>query len=79
MTNQSNSTSSAGPTMPEQNAAVKQTLLKDIRLKWAKLTEQEVTRPKTTMTLFPNSPPKRGLDKAVAQRDAAAGRKGRNI
>jgi hypothetical protein len=70
--------------MPEQNAAAKQTLLKDIRLKWAKLTEvklteQEVTRPKTTMTLLPNSPPKRGLNKAVAQRDAAAGRKGRNI
>jgi hypothetical protein len=62
-----------------QPAGVKQALLKDIRVKWGKFSEQELTGLKNNDDLVSHVVAKYGLDKAEAQRDVDALRAGRNI
>ena len=62
-----------------QGAGVKQALLKDIRMKWGKFTEQELGDLKSNGDLVSQIVDKYGLDKAQAQRDVDALRAGRNI
>lgn len=64
---------------PEQAANAKKLLLRDIRVKWGKFSEQELTDLKSNDDLVTQLVAKYGLDKAAAQRDADAMRKGRNI
>jgi hypothetical protein len=62
-----------------QGADVKMALLKDIRVKWGKFTEQELTGLKNNDDLVSHVIAKYGLDKAQAQRDVDTLRAGRNI
>jgi len=79
MTNQptnANVGASAGtPKMQEQ----KQALLKDIRVKWGKFTELELSGLKNNDDLVSHVVAKYGLEKAQAQRDVDKLRAGRNI
>ncbi len=62
-----------------QGADTKQALLKDIRVKWGKFTELELSGLKNNDDLVGQVVAKYGLDKAQAQRDVDALRAGRNI
>lgn len=75
------STTPVLPKMQEQTQgpANKQKLLKDIRVKWAKFTEQEVNNLKSNDDLVSQVVAKYGLDKAQVQRDADVLRAGRDI
>ena len=75
------STTPVGPKMQEQTqgASTKQMLLEDIRVKWSKFTEQELSGLKNNDDLVSQIVAKYGLDKAQAQRDADVLRAGRNI
>ena len=63
----------------KQGADTKQALLKDIRVKWAKFTELELSGLKNNDDLVGHVVAKYGLDKAQAQRDVDTLRAGRNI
>ena len=58
---------------------IKQALLKDIRVKWGKFTEQDLSGLKNNDDLVSHVMAKYGLDKAQAQRDVDQLRAGRNI
>ena len=62
-----------------QGADAKRALLKDIRVKWGKFTDQELNGLKDNEDLVSHVIAKYGLDKAQAQRDVDALRAGRNI
>jgi len=62
-----------------QGADAKKALLKDIRVKWGKFTELEVSNLKNNDDLVSHVVARYGLDKAQAQRDVDALRAGRNI
>ena len=62
-----------------ENADAKRALLKDIRVKWGKFTEQDLNGLKNNDDLVSHVIAKYGLDKAQAQRDVDALRAGRNI
>jgi hypothetical protein len=57
----------------------KQALLKDIRVKWGKFTELELSGLKNNDDLVSQIVAKYGLDKAKAQSDVDTLRAGRNI
>ena len=80
-TNANVGASTSAPKMQEQKqgADTKQTLLKDIRVKWGKFTEQELVGLKNNDDLVGQVVAKYGLDKAQAQRDVDALRAGRDI
>jgi hypothetical protein len=85
MTNQpTNAGTGAGNSSPKmqaqtQHADVKTALLKDIRVKWGKFTELELTGLKNNDDLVSHVIAKYGLEKAQAQRDVDTLRAGRNI
>src|SRR3954465_7846009 len=58
---------------------IKQALLKDIRVKWGKFTELELSGLKSNDDLVGQVVAKYGLEKAQAQRDVDVLRAGRNI
>lgn len=60
-------------------AVARQALLKDIRLKWGKFSEQELTDLKSNDDLVTQLAAKYSMDKAAAQRDVDTLRAGRNI
>ena len=82
MTNQSSATAGAMPaasTTPADAANAKKALLQEIRVKWGKFSEQELDALKSNDDLVTQLVAKYGLAKDVAQRDADAMRKGRDI
>jgi hypothetical protein len=74
-TNANVGASTGAPKMQEQ----KQALLKDIRVKWGKFTELELSGLKNNDDLVSHVVAKYGLEKAQAQRDVDTLRAGRNI
>ena len=67
---------------PQEQARIsetKQALLKDIRLKWGKFSDQELTDLKSNDELVTQIVAKYGLEKMTAQRDADTLRAGRDI
>jgi hypothetical protein len=80
-TNANVGASTGAPKMQEQKqgADTKQALLKDIRVKWGKFTELELSGLKNNDDLVSHVVSKYGLDKAQAQRDVDTLRAGRNI
>jgi hypothetical protein len=64
---------------PETAAETKQTVLKEIRAKWSKFSEQDVSSLKGNNDLVAQLAAKYGLEKAQAQRDVDALMKGRQI
>jgi len=87
MTNQpTNAGTGAGTDPPNvqahartQGADVKQALLKDIRVKWGKFSEQEVSAFKDNDDLVSHVVAKYGMEKSQAQREVDQLRAGRNI
>jgi hypothetical protein len=85
MTDQPNTTAAATPAAPtvaaapNQAANDKKLLLQDIRVKWGKFSDQELGDLKSNDDLVTQLVAKYGLGKDVAQRDADAMLKGRNI
>jgi hypothetical protein len=87
MTNQpTNAGTGAGTDSPKSQAQaqtqgvdVKQALLKDIRVKWGKFTEQEVSAFKNNDDLVSHVIAKYGMEKSQAQREVDQLRAGRNI
>jgi hypothetical protein len=80
-TNANVGASTGAPKSQEQTpgADPKQALLKDIRVKWDKFTEQELRGLKNNDDLVGRVVAKYGVDKAQAQRDVDTLRAGRNI
>jgi hypothetical protein len=80
-TNANVGASTGAPKMQEQTqgADTKQALLKDIRVKWGKFTDQELSGLKNNDDLVTHVVSKYGLEKAQAQRDVDTLRAGRNI
>ena len=76
MTSVTPNTVSAGAGTP---AEAKQILLKDIRAKWDKFSEQELGALKNKDDLVTQVVAKYSIDKAQAQRDVEAVMKGRQI
>jgi hypothetical protein len=64
---------------PAETAHARKVLLREIRLKWGKFTEQELTDLKSNDDFVTQLVAKYGLAKHVAQSDADAMRNGRNI
>jgi len=82
MTNQPSATTGPMPaasTAPANAVTAKKALLQDIRVKWGKFSEQELDALKSNDDLVTQLVAKYGLAKDVAQRDADAMRKGRDI
>ena len=82
MSNPSNATAGAMPaasTTPADAAHARKALLQEIRVKWGKFSEQELDALKSNDDLVTQLVAKYGLAKDVAQRDADAMRKGRDI
>ena len=84
MTNQPNNAGTDGGSdmsmqQPDQGANAKQTLLKDIRTKWGKFTDQELKDLKSNDDLVSSVVAKYGLEKAEAQRNVDELRAGRNL
>jgi hypothetical protein len=69
----------AAQTMPADAAQAKKVLLRDIRVKWGKFSEQELNDLAGNDDLITQLVAKYGLTKEVAQRDAEAVRNDRNI
>ncbi len=69
------------PTEQQQRHAadIKRALLRDIRMKWGKFTEQELSKLKSNDDLVKHVIAKYGLEKALAQRDVDILRAGRDI
>jgi hypothetical protein len=64
---------------PETATETKQIVLKEIRAKWSKFSEQDVSSFKGNNDLVAHLAAKYGLEKAQAQRDVDALMKGRQI
>jgi len=64
---------------PKIAAETKQIVLKEIRAKWSKFSEQDVSSFKGNNDLVAQLAAKYGLEKAQAQRDVDALMKGRQI
>ena len=64
---------------PEQHAATKQIVLKEIEVKWNKFSRHELSALKNKDDLVTQVVAKYGLEKAAAQRDVDALLKGRAI
>jgi hypothetical protein len=82
MTNQPTADAGAKPaasTMPADAVGAKKELLREIREKWGKFSEQELDNLKSNDDLVTQLVAKYGLTKDVAQHDADAMRNGRNI
>lgn len=82
MTNQANATAGAMPaasTTPADAAHARKALLQEIRVKWGKFSDQELTELKSNDDLVTKLVTKYGMTKDVAQRDADAMRNGRDI
>ncbi len=85
MTNQPNNAGTGGgsdmskPQQQDQGPEAKRALLKDIRVKWSKFTDQELSDLKSNDDLVSHVVAKYGLDKAEAQRNVDELRAGRNI
>jgi len=69
----------AGVATPPTAAETKQIVLKDIRAKWDKFSEQDMSALKDRDDLVTQVVAKYALDKAQAQRDVDAVLKGRQI
>jgi hypothetical protein len=80
-----NATSTAAPiskmaaATPEQVAATKQIVLKEIEVKWNKFSKQDLSALKNKEDLVTQVVAKYGLEKVAAQRDVDALLKGRAI
>jgi len=74
-----NVSSNAAAVKPETIVENKQTVLKDIRAKWDKFSEQDMTALKGKDDLVTQVVAKYSIDKAQAQRDVDALLKGRQI
>jgi hypothetical protein len=79
MTNQPTNANVGASSGAPKGADTKQALMKDIRAKWGKFTEQELSGLKNNDDLVGHVVAKYGLDKAQAQRDVDTLRAGRNI
>lgn len=85
MTNQPNTTATAQPAGPntestqDQGANAKKLLQQDIRVKWSKFSEQEISDLKSNEELVTQLVAKYGLEKDAAQRDAETMLKGRSL
>ena len=85
MTTQQNNAGTGGgsnvskPQQQDQGAEAKQALLKDIRVKWSKFTEQELGDLKSNDDLVSHVVAKYGVEKAEAQRNVDEVCAGRNI
>ena len=83
-TQQNNAGTGGGSAMPkpqqqDQGTEAKQGLLKDIRMKWDKFTDQELTDLKSNDDLVSHVVSKYGIEQAEAQRNVDELRSGRNI
>ena len=74
-----NMTPNAGAVITPSPAETKQIVLKDIRAKWGKFSEQDLSALKDSDDLVTQIVAKYALDKAQAQRDVDAVLKGRQI
>jgi hypothetical protein len=74
-----NVASSATAAKPETTAETKQIVLTEIRAKWGKFSEQDLSALKGNGDLVTQLAAKYGHDKAQAQRDVDALMKGRRI
>jgi hypothetical protein len=74
-----NMTPNAGVAITPTAAETKQIVLKDIRAKWGKFSEQDLSALKDKDDLVTQIVAKYALDKAQAQRDVDAVLKGRQI
>jgi predicted Mrr-cat superfamily restriction endonuclease len=74
-----NVTPNATAAKPETAAETKQIVLKDIRAKWGKFSEQDLSALKGKDDLVTQVAAKYSLEKAQAQRDVDAILKGRQI
>ena len=63
----------------DAGAAIKQALLRDIRARWGKLTDRELSDLKSNDDLVRHVVAKYGLEKAEAQHDVDLLRAGRDI
>jgi hypothetical protein len=79
MTNQPTNANVGASTGAPKMQELKQALLKDIRVKWGKFTELELSGLKNNDDLVTQLVAKYGLAKDVAQRDVDTLRAGRNI
>jgi division protein CdvB (Snf7/Vps24/ESCRT-III family) len=83
MTNQPTNAGTDSPKMQAQaqtqGADIKRALLKDIRVKWGKFTEQELSDLKDNDDLVSHLAAKYGMEKSQAQREVNQLRAGRNI
>lgn len=71
--------SNASPQKPESAAETRQIVLKEVRAKWGKFSEQDLSALKSKDDLVSQVVAKYSLDKAQAQRDVDALLKGRQI
>lgn len=71
--------SNASAQKPESAAETRQIVLKEVRAKWGKFSEQDLSALKTKDDLVSQVVAKYSLDKAQAQRDVDALLKGRQI
>jgi hypothetical protein len=74
-----NMASNASPAKPESVAETRQIVLKEVRAKWGKFSEQDLSALKGKDDLVTQVVAKYSLDKAQAQRDVDALLKGRQI
>jgi hypothetical protein len=74
-----NTASNASVAKPETAADTRQIVLKDIRAKWGKFSEQDLSALKSNDDLVTQLAGKYSLDKVQAQRDVDALLKGRQI
>jgi hypothetical protein len=74
-----NIASNAPPAKPESAAETRQIVLKEVRAKWGKFSEQDLSALKGKDDLVTQVVAKYSLDKAQAQRDVDALLKGRQI
>jgi hypothetical protein len=71
--------SNASPQKPASAAETRQIVLKEVRAKWGKFSEQDLSALKSKDDLVSQVVAKYSLDKAQAQRDVDALLKGRQI
>ena len=71
--------SGAASARPESPAEIKQVVFKEIRAKWGKFSEQDLSGLKGRDDLVTQVVAKYGLEKSLAQRDVDALLKGRHI
>jgi hypothetical protein len=71
--------SNTSPTTPASAAETRQIVLKEVRAKWGKFSEQDLSALKSKDDLVSQVGAKYSLDKGQAQRDVDALLKGRQI